>query len=73
MQKERRRIFGSPFLVLVAVGGNGRATRILCGESRHTLNHAMLKSIFKTHVAHLHYYNLAFIITALNVKICGSS
>ena len=38
------------------------ATQILCSESRHTLNHAMLKSIFKTHVTHLHYYNLTFSI-----------
>ena len=70
MQKERRTILASRFLVFAAVGENGRTTQILCGESRHTLNYTMLKSIFNYH---FHYLNLTFIITALNVKICGYS
>ena len=42
MEKERGTIFGSPFLVFAAVGGNGTTTtRILRGESRHTLNNPM--------------------------------
>ena len=62
--------FGQPVSEIAAVGGNGRTTQILRSESRHTLNYTMLKSIFNYH---FHYLNLTFIITALNVKICGYS